>query len=238
MCVFEEAEEEVENAVIDDPSEEASRKDILTEYIKESFSGICCFYVMEGRDDFFCIINGDGVSSEQFRQNLSNQRDRMKKNLAEVEGLFCNFYLSEDYESLDDIHKGYEQVKRKYMNKEIQDKTEESENCSIERIAEIIRKNLSDANLSVNGIAEQMDVSPSHLSRYFKNKMGMGVLEYIHQCRVEMAKDMLRNSPEIRIREVANLTGFYNITTFIRVFKKIEGVTPGQYREMLGENEM
>lgn len=64
--------------------------------------------------------------------------------------------------------------------------------------------------------------------------MGTGVLEYIHQSRVELAKDMLKNSPEVKIRDVAVKSGFCNITTFIRVFKKYEGMTPGQYREGLG----
>lgn len=107
----------------------------------------------------------------------------------------------------------------------------------MERILEFIRKNLSDENLSVNGIAEQMGVSPSHLSRYFKHQMGNGVLEYIHQSRVNLAKDLLKNAPEIKIRDVAARSGFCNITTFIRVFKKYEGVTPGQYREALETKE-
>ena len=44
---------------------------------------------------------------------------------------------------------------------------------------------------------------------------------------------MLKNSPEVKIRDVAVNSGFCNITTFIRVFKKYEGMTPGQYREWL-----
>ena len=204
------------------------------EYIQECFPELKQFYVLEGKDGFFCVLNGDSETGESFRQLLSGERDRMKEILAEEEKIFCNCYLSESGQSLEAVHKGYEEVRLKFVNKEIKDKTEENEICSIDRIMEIIRKNLSDENLSVNGIAEQVGVTPSHLSRYFKHQMGAGVLEYIHQSRVELAKDMLKNSPEVKIRDVAVRSGFCNITTFIRVFKKYEGMTPGQYRESLG----
>lgn len=214
--------------------QEADKREILMEYIQECFPELKQFYVLEGKDGFFCVLNGDSETGESFRQLLSGERDRMKEILAEEEKIFCNCYLSESGQSLEAVHKGYEEVRLKFVNKEIQDKTEENEICSIDRIMEIIRKNLSDENLSVNGIAEQVGVTPSHLSRYFKHQMGAGVLEYIHQSRVELAKDMLKNSPEVKIRDVAVRSGFCNITTFIRVFKKYEGMTPGQYRESLG----
>ena len=231
MCVFEEAETDSE--ALESSVPEADKREILTEYIQECFPGLACFYVLEGRDGFFCVLNGNSETGEAFRQQLSGERDRMKELLAEEEKIFCNCYLSASGDSLEDIHRGYEEVRLKFVNKEIQDKTEENETCSIDRITDFIRKNLSDENLSVNGIAEQMGVTPSHLSRYFKHQMGAGVLEYIHQSRVELAKDMLKNYPEVKIRDVAARSGFCNITTFIRVFKKYEGVTPGQYRETL-----
>lgn len=232
MCVFEETEADSE--ALETVVQEADKREVLMEYIQECFPELKRFYVLEGKDGFFCVLNGDSETGESFRQLLSGERDRMKEILVEEEKIFCNCYLSESGQSLEAVHKGYEEVRLKFVNKEIQDKTEENEICSIDRIMEIIRKNLSDENLSVNGIAEQVGVTPSHLSRYFKHQMGAGVLEYIHQSRVELAKDMLKNSPEVKIRDVAVRSGFCNITTFIRVFKKYEGMTPGQYRESLG----
>ena len=79
------------------------------------------------------------LQTESFRQLLSGERDRMKEILAEEEKIFCNCYLSESGQSLEAVHKGYEEVLLKFVNKEIQDKTEENEICSIDRIMEIIR---------------------------------------------------------------------------------------------------
>ena len=231
MCVFEETEADSE--ALETVVQEADKREVLMEYIQECFPELKRFYVLEGKDGFFCMLNGDSETGESFRQQLSGERDRMKEILAEEEKIFCNCYLSESGQNLEAVHRGYEEVRLKFINKEIQDKTEENEICSIDRIMEIIQKNLSAENLSVNGIAEQVGVTPSHLSRYFKHQMGTGVLEYIHQSRVELAKDMLKNSSEVKIRDVAVKSGFCNITTFIRVFKKYEGMTPGQYREGL-----
>ena len=206
MCVFEETEADSE--ALETVVQEADKREVLMEYIQECFPELKRFYVLEGKDGFFCMLNGDSETGESFRQQLSGERDRMKEILAEEEKIFCNCYLSESGQNLEAVHRGYEEVRLKFINKEIQDKTEENEICSIDRIMEIIQKNLSAENLSVNGIAEQVGVTPSHLSRYFKHQMGTGVLEYIHQSRVELAKDMLKNSPEVKIRDVAVKSGF------------------------------
>ena len=63
--------------------------------------------------------------------------------------------------------------------------------------------------------------------------MGVGLLDYIHRCRIDEAKTLMKDNPAIRVKEVADRTGFYNVSAFIRVFKKIEDMTPGQYREKL-----
>lgn len=169
LCVFEETE--VDSEALETVVQEADKREILMEYIQECFPELKQFYVLEGKDGFFCVLNGDSETGERLPQLLSGERDRMKEILAEEEKIFCNCYLSESGQSLEAVHKGYEEVRLKFVNKEIQDKTEENEICSIDRIMEIIRKNLSDENLSVNGIAEQVGVTPSHLSRYFKHQM-------------------------------------------------------------------
>ena len=85
-------------------------------------------------------------------------------------------------------------------------------------------------DLSVAMVAEAMGVTPVAITRVFQRLLGMGTLDYIHHTRLKAAKQLLSAS-ERSIREIAELTGYNNSVTFIRVFKKYEGVTPGQYRE-------
>ena len=163
LCVFEETE--VDSEALETVVQEADKREILMEYIQECFPELKQFYVLEGKDGFFCVLNGDSETGESFRQLLSGERDRMKEILAEEEKIFCNCYLSESGQSLEAVHKGYEEVRLKFVNKEIQDKTEKMRSARLTGSWRSSGKIFPMRTYSVNGIAEQVGVTPSHLSR-------------------------------------------------------------------------
>lgn len=236
LCVFEGKEESEE---VLQPQEESWQKDLLEDYVQEYFGKLGSFYILEENRKYYCLLNGNAHSAEAYEHKLTEAIEKMKKNLIKSEGFNGEVYVSGQYEQISELHKGYEEVKRKWEDIVATElsREEEPSDCSIERIIETIHNNIADENLSVTGIADQMRITSSYLSRFFKLKMGMGVLDYIHQYRIERAKEMLASSEKVKIKEVATTTGFYNISTFIRVFKKIEGMTPGQYQEMMNENK-
>jgi AraC-like DNA-binding protein len=85
-----------------------------------------------------------------------------------------------------------------------------------------------DINISLTGL--HFDLSPFYLSRIFKEETGMGLLEYINILRTEEGKKILAQGQSIA--KTAELTGFRDSNAFIRVFKKLTGLTPGQYKEI------
>lgn len=87
-------------------------------------------------------------------------------------------------------------------------------------------------DLSLNMIAEMIGFSPSYISWIFKDVSGMNFIDYLNSYRVEKAKDLLKEN-ELSIGEIAETVGFNNANYFIRVFKKYEGITPGQYKKSL-----
>ncbi|NOU95785.1 helix-turn-helix domain-containing protein [Paenibacillus sp. LMG 31456] len=99
-----------------------------------------------------------------------------------------------------------------------------------EDILDFINDQYRDHNLSVNTISERFGIHPSYLSRYFKEQVGDTLTDYLNKLRVEKSKLLLLND-EIFIKDICDLVGFYSISTFIRLFKKYEGVTPSSYRE-------
>jgi YesN/AraC family two-component response regulator len=99
-----------------------------------------------------------------------------------------------------------------------------------ENVLEYIQEHYRDHNLSVNTISDKFGIHPSYLSRYFKEQVGDNITDYINKLRVEQSKQLLLND-EIFIKDICDLVGFYSISTFIRLFKKYEGVTPSSYRE-------
>jgi len=83
--------------------------------------------------------------------------------------------------------------------------------------------------LTLQGIAETIHVNASHLSRKFKDDTGMSLIDFINHIRIEAAKIYLKNNTS-SITEIAFIVGFNDVNYFSRVFKKLIGLTPSQYR--------
>ncbi|MGI2296423.1 AraC family transcriptional regulator [Paenibacillus sp. GXUN7292] len=94
-----------------------------------------------------------------------------------------------------------------------------------------IADHYSDPNLSVAGLSEYFNVHPSYLSRFFKEQKGENLSDYLNRYRMQEAKRMLMEEEAV-LKSVSEAVGIFSISTFIRLFKKYEGVTPGVYREM------
>jgi two-component system, response regulator YesN len=86
-------------------------------------------------------------------------------------------------------------------------------------------------DLSQSMLSEHLGLSASYVSSIFKEVTGLNFADYVNSRRIEQAKDLLRLSDE-SIVEIADKVGFSNSNTFIRVFKRHEGITPGQYRQL------
>lgn len=99
----------------------------------------------------------------------------------------------------------------------------------LDKVIDFINLHYNDYNLSVTMISEEFGVTVPYLSKFFKKKMDKGLLDYIHSVRIEQAKRLLKEET-LTIKEIAELTGYYNDVAFIRVFKKFEGMSPGKYR--------
>lgn len=95
--------------------------------------------------------------------------------------------------------------------------------------AAIVRINEQYGSVTVNSLAKQLFVTPNHLSRAFRQRMGVGLNEYLGNVRVEKAKLLLRN-PDMMIYDVCARVGFKDIDYFCRVFKTATGHTPSAYR--------
>lgn len=93
-----------------------------------------------------------------------------------------------------------------------------------------IKNHHSDSSLSLSDIAEKLGTNSTYLSKLFKENLGVNFNDYINSYRIEAAKFLLSTTSK-KIEIISNETGFNSQQNFIRVFKKIEGVAPGQYRK-------
>ena len=98
-------------------------------------------------------------------------------------------------------------------------------------IIDYIEKNYM-KDLSVPELAEEFNVSASHLAHFFKQYSGKSVIEYVNEVRIQKAKLFLEKE-EIAISAIALQVGFSDINYFSRKFKAVAGVTPTEYKKSL-----
>ena len=94
-----------------------------------------------------------------------------------------------------------------------------------------LEQNYSNINLNVAMVADHFNKSRFYLSSQFKEQTGENLKDVISGYRIQKAKGLLQNS-ELSIVQISERVGFVDSNTFIRVFKKFEGITPGKYREL------
>lgn len=102
----------------------------------------------------------------------------------------------------------------------------------ITQAKEYIEKNFSNPLLGVDTLAEQCNMSEVYFRRLFKNKFGMPPSQYIILTRVEHSKKLLVHT-FLTLEKCATQSGFSSLQYYCRVFKKVTGVTPGQWRKMM-----
>ena len=87
----------------------------------------------------------------------------------------------------------------------------------------------SDEELSLRRVAKAVNIHPNYLSERFKQVTGMNFVEYVARTRFEKACKFL-NDGGLRISAIAFAAGFQSLSQFNRVFKKISGKSPTQFR--------
>lgn len=103
------------------------------------------------------------------------------------------------------------------------------ENSLYKMVTDYVNANYQDVNLNVSMIAENHKINISVLSSQFKKSAGISPLEYLQMIRIEKAKELLAKTGMTN-KKILEMVGFTNEVSFIRVFKKHVGVTPGQFK--------
>lgn len=95
-------------------------------------------------------------------------------------------------------------------------------------IIQFVEKHYHNKNLSPDLIASYLNRNKAYLCRIFRDIKGIGISAYIKYYRVKIAKEHMSNK-NLSINAIADEVGFSGSNAFIRAFKEIEGITPGQY---------
>lgn len=100
----------------------------------------------------------------------------------------------------------------------------------LEKIDAYLEENYSN-EISLDTVAEVVNLSTSYLSFIFKENSGLNFVDYVNQFRLQKAKELLETS-SYNISQIARLVGYSSANSFSKVFKKYNGISPGQYRKL------
>ncbi|MCM1231708.1 MAG: helix-turn-helix domain-containing protein [Ruminococcus flavefaciens] len=109
----------------------------------------------------------------------------------------------------------------------------DAEGDLLTQVKQYIAQNYDDCNFSLQKCADALHVNNSYLSHYFKEQTDMNLNNYIASLRIRRAKELLSDT-SLSLSVIAEEVGYYNLNSFIRRFKQITGMTPGNYRKDFG----
>lgn len=104
----------------------------------------------------------------------------------------------------------------------------------IEKIKQYVKAHIQE-EISMGDIAEVVYLNPQYMVRLFRKQEGISILEYITNVRIRMATKLLRET-DYSIQQVADLAGYSNYSYFSRVYKKITGKSPQEYKKECGRS--
>lgn len=112
------------------------------------------------------------------------------------------------------------------------DKESADEDNIVQQACRYINENLHDHNLNVSAICEAVNISVQRLTRMFHSHFNTTVADYMNTRRIERAKELLRQNPNMNVAEIAEAVGYNNTPSLTRNFRKLEGLTPSEYRAL------
>lgn len=105
-----------------------------------------------------------------------------------------------------------------------------NKNYLVENAKKYIREHLHQ-RIVLQDIAEAFEVSPNYLSQLFKKFEGIGINEYVSNLKIEKSKELLKDG-NLKIYEVADKLGFESAFYFSKVFKRVTGLAPKDFRNI------
>lgn len=107
-----------------------------------------------------------------------------------------------------------------------------SDNKMVVYVLQYIRQHYRDQELSVNRIAEVMNLSVAYLSTFFKKQTGVTIGQQIRNTRMSRSVQML-SDPVLGMEEIARACGYDNANYWSKVFRKVYKMSPSEYREKI-----
>ncbi|MBP1990514.1 AraC family transcriptional regulator [Paenibacillus eucommiae] len=101
----------------------------------------------------------------------------------------------------------------------------------VRQVKAYMEEHFANPDLSLTHLSEEFGLNTKTLSRIFKEEFGEKFVDYLTKIRLDHAKHLLQENPSEPVQDIAQKVGYLHSITFIRVFKKLVGMTPSDFRK-------
>lgn len=136
------------------------------------------------------------------------------------------------YNSFESLHQKVETVIISMTEKSIDLKNQQHINTK-HSLIEFVRDHYKENSMSLDLLASHFNLSYSYISKIFKDETSQTFSAYITELRIHYVKQQLVLT-SLPIKDIISNAGYIDTANFMRKFKQLEGITPGQYRQIYG----
>lgn len=95
----------------------------------------------------------------------------------------------------------------------------------------ITNKEFTKGGITIEDMARNTGTNRTYISYFVNTRYSTSFRDWVNRLRLEYAKQLMKEKPELSITEVATQAGYLSLSYFIRTFKEYEGVTPGRWKK-------
>ncbi len=133
-------------------------------------------------------------------------------------------------ETLDEIQQVFEQQLSQIFELMYVTREKKTHHQMIRKVREYIQLNYTNSELSLDHLSSEFGINPKYLSQLFKDEFGERFIDFVISLRLDHAKKLLMETDK-QVQEISVEVGYENVISFSRIFKKLTGLSPGEYRK-------
>lgn len=192
-------------------------KSLLNEIVKD-------YYLL--RPKYIGVLREKSIELADMMLRTASKMEIKNDHISSIEKHYsCELIQMETYDTI-----------KEYLNRmldaifeEILSRNDHNMSNKVKEALDYIAENYNEW-LSLQDVAKSMHLSPHYFSKLFKREMGMTYVSYVTKYKIEKAKEALEKTDQPIVNIALDL-GYDETSYFSKVFKKMEGVTPTQYRK-------
>jgi two-component system response regulator YesN len=194
----------------------------------------------EHYNQFVEELRSDLVSKEEMLHQVDYLVYQLSRELQEMNAEYQSLWFNDtmpllnrlfkSFDTFEEMESGLRRILQEGLERMAGLRENRTYSSAMKEVRQYIAENYSNPDLSLNHLSTAFDLNPKYVSHLFKEEFGEKFVEYLATVRMERAKELLTTT-SASIQEIALQVGYTHSFSFIRVFKKSVGMTPGDYRK-------